>query len=495
MEAPPKFQMTVAQRELWERISRYEFDAPQTAYPFIERLAQENGWSLGFALRVEEEYRRFAFLAVSAGHPVSPPDAVDQAWHLHQLYSDAYWEEFNGQVLGISLSHQPTKGGREEQTKFADWYKLTAESYARFFGQPPPADIWPPVGPSLSQEHDFARVDRKENWVFPKAKFKTFGLFLGLVVMTAVLLAIAGSALMGKSVLDARGPDFLGFYLVSFVWLLVLAFILVSRAGFRPESGQGRELHPYELAYLSGGREAVAYAAIARLIKEGSLRREAGGDTFAAGETLLAHPHPVEEHLYRYAQNREGGGTAFSLSAAIKVPVLVMANGLEAAELLLSPAQHWRIRAWVAGLFGGLALLGADKILLGLSRSRPVFLLVVLTALTVFGCLMYCRKMSRLTSRGRELLKAAQDRSRSLANWAREGRMEPTAAEVALMVGVLGLSTLPAVGMSDLRRPLAPPAQATGDGGGGASCGASSCGGGGGSSGCGGGGCGGCGGS
>ena len=58
------------------------------------RLASENGWSREYAVRVMQEYRRFAFLAVAAGHPVSPSDAVDQAWHLHLVYTRSYWDEF-----------------------------------------------------------------------------------------------------------------------------------------------------------------------------------------------------------------------------------------------------------------------------------------------------------------------------------------------------------------------------------------------------------------
>ncbi|MCD6050790.1 MAG: hypothetical protein K0Q55_2193 [Verrucomicrobia bacterium] len=496
MEGPLKVQMTASQRGLWERISRYTFDTPGTAYPFVERLAEENGWPLGYALRVEEEYRRFAFLAVSAGHPVSPPDTVDQAWHLHQLYSDSYWEDFCNQTLGTAFSHHPTKGGAAEQNKFADWYKLTTESYVRFFGQPPPTDIWPPVGPSISQEHDFARVDRKNNWVFPKAKFWTLVMFLGLLGITTGVLALVGTVTMGGSVLNAQGPDFLGFYLFSFMGLLVLAFILVSRAKFRPGSIDINTVHPYEFAYLNGGRQAVVHAAIARLMKDGCLRREAGGDTFATGDARLENAHPIEERIISYTQNRQGGCTAFSLLAAVKVPTAALANRLEAAQLLLSAEQHWRIRALVLGLFGGLALLGINKILTGLSRSKPVFFLMMLTALTMVGCIVYCVKMSRRTSLGKEILTVVKDRCRSLADWSRQGRMEPVGADVALMVGVLGLSTLPAVGMTDLRRTLAPPSQGGGDGGsGGSGCsssdGGGGDGGGGGCGGCGGGGCGG----
>jgi hypothetical protein len=128
---------------LYERIKTYRFDGAGTPGTFRERLAKENGWSPGRAERVIGEYRRFAFLAAAAGHPVSPPPAVDEVWHLHLIHTRAYWEEFCPKVLGKPLHHDPSSGGAGEKRKFADWYARTVESYRRFFGGEPPADLWP----------------------------------------------------------------------------------------------------------------------------------------------------------------------------------------------------------------------------------------------------------------------------------------------------------------------------------------------------------------
>src|SRR4051812_24339272 len=38
---------------------------------FVRRLARENGWTLAYAARVIREYKRFIFLALTAGHPVT----------------------------------------------------------------------------------------------------------------------------------------------------------------------------------------------------------------------------------------------------------------------------------------------------------------------------------------------------------------------------------------------------------------------------------------
>ena len=92
-----------SQDPLWARIEAYEFDALDPGQPFVRRLAKENLWTEPYAERVIEEYRRFCYLAVQAGHPVVPSDEVDQVWHLHLGYSRDYWQEFCANVLGFDL--------------------------------------------------------------------------------------------------------------------------------------------------------------------------------------------------------------------------------------------------------------------------------------------------------------------------------------------------------------------------------------------------------
>src|SRR5262245_43333513 len=107
--------------ELLRRLEEFQLDSPEAALPFSARLARENQWTANDAQRVINEYKRFAFLAVAAGHPVSPSENVDQAWHLHLTYTQDYWKIFCPEILGQPLHHQPTKGGHDEHEKFGDW--------------------------------------------------------------------------------------------------------------------------------------------------------------------------------------------------------------------------------------------------------------------------------------------------------------------------------------------------------------------------------------
>src|SRR5688572_28429037 len=134
--------MKTEHADLLQRLEKFSLDSADASFPFSSRLAKENRWPLAYSHRVIAEYKRFAFLAVAAGHPVSPSEAVDEAWHLHLTYTQSYWKEFCPQVLQMPLHHQPTKGGSAEKEKFEDWYARTLQSYRIFFGEPP-ADIWP----------------------------------------------------------------------------------------------------------------------------------------------------------------------------------------------------------------------------------------------------------------------------------------------------------------------------------------------------------------
>ena len=97
--------MTSEQRELYGRIKAFCFDDGEAVFPFALRLARDNGWSKAYTARAIAEYRKFAFLAVVAGHPVTPSDQVDQVWHLHLLYTRSYWKRFCQEVLKRPLHH------------------------------------------------------------------------------------------------------------------------------------------------------------------------------------------------------------------------------------------------------------------------------------------------------------------------------------------------------------------------------------------------------
>ena len=108
---------------LLARIMAFEPDESGAQLPFTARLAREQGWTHVFAGRVVQEYKRFVALAMLSGHPVTPSEEVDQAWHLHLVYTRSYWHGLCRDVLGRDLHHGPTAGGADENGKFASVMK------------------------------------------------------------------------------------------------------------------------------------------------------------------------------------------------------------------------------------------------------------------------------------------------------------------------------------------------------------------------------------
>ncbi len=174
--------MNTEQTELYERIQTFSLDEPSAQLSFSKRLARDNDWSLQYARQVIEEYKKFAFLAVVVGHPVTPSDQVDQAWHLHLTYTRSYWQEFCTQVLRTPLHHDPTLGGEAENEKFDGWYSKTLESYERFFRTKPPVEIWSTPKDRFGLDLYFVRINTQQNWVLPKLQVQK-----GAAASTAIL--------------------------------------------------------------------------------------------------------------------------------------------------------------------------------------------------------------------------------------------------------------------------------------------------------------------
>jgi hypothetical protein len=171
-------------QDLLNRIQAFSFDERECALPFADRLARENQWSDMHAERVISEYKRFIFLAMVAGHPVTPSDEVGQVWHLHLLYTRSYWKRFCGEVLRRELHHDPTTGGRSETSKFEHWYDQTLDSYHRFFGAPP-QDIWPNAAVRSGEDLDYARVNTRRNCVIPMTWVRVF---YGAAILVALFM-------------------------------------------------------------------------------------------------------------------------------------------------------------------------------------------------------------------------------------------------------------------------------------------------------------------
>lgn len=235
--------------QLRARIQAFSPDEPGVVFPFSARLARENGWTRPFAERVMEEYRRFVYLAMTAGHPVSPSAQVDEAWHLHLTYTRSYWDEMCGRVLGRPLHHEPTKGGRAEGSKFVDWYTRTLDSYARAFGHAPQPDVWPPPAERFAQARRVPAVSTATHGMIRKPRLRR-GTLAAAVAFGALLVVAACTA---ERVGEVGG---LGFLAGIVIIIAILASMTASPGPARRRNGGSG--YGGGVIYDGGGRDRAA---------------------------------------------------------------------------------------------------------------------------------------------------------------------------------------------------------------------------------------------
>lgn len=220
--------MNDRQQDVLRKLRQFRIDDEHGGRPdltFAQRLARENRWSVVYAERVVDEYKRFAFLACFAGHPVTPSDQVDQAWHLHMTYTRSYWDRFCTQVLGRPLHHDPTRGGAGEDAKFDDWYARTLESYQGVFGDEPPADIWPPSSVRFNPHQRWVRIDAGRHWLIPRVRI---GRAAAATALLATPIAAAGCT-------PNNWPPTI--FIVAIVSVIAFTLIVNIIRGYRGNSG------------------------------------------------------------------------------------------------------------------------------------------------------------------------------------------------------------------------------------------------------------------
>lgn len=193
---------------LWQEIAQMRIEPAGATRTFGSRLAEENGWSRGFAAKVEAEYRRFLYLAATGQADVTPSDAVDQAWHLHLSYTRHYWDELCGRILGKPLHHGPSAGGPVERQRYRAQYEATLARYEATFGAPPPADVWPDADTRFAGR--WRRVDADRMLMIPKPRLRA-----GLALSLALPLAACAGGLFPEPWLPVALLGFGAFLLVS----------------------------------------------------------------------------------------------------------------------------------------------------------------------------------------------------------------------------------------------------------------------------------------
>jgi len=506
--SPPPAASTEADRAACLlRLNQYSPDAPDAPVPYSKRLAEAEGWSSLHTLTVIEEYKRFAYLAVFAGHPVTPSEAIDAAWHLHLQYSEEYWKVFCGEVLRAPLHHAPGVGAPDEDDAYAQQYQQTLDSYRSMFGMEPPPDVWP----QPESAHEDGAVDdqgfvaqRPRRAVTPTRVSTTRRVMrFAWPVIGVSLIAFTMYAAPDLDVLNYSGPRFLAFYLGVCV-LACLSIKALHRFAYsrRPqgEAGGGtqRQLEPDEAALMTGGTLRMAQVAALSLLDAGAIRivhpskRKRDRNTYVVANAQ----QPPKRHVNAWTwltQQKQHRSRWPDFQSRLVDEASDMTDRLRDGGWMWASGSMdgTTLAAWAIALL--VLWLGAVKVFVGLSRERPVMWLLI--EMAVFAIISW-RVTARLIGVGRAGPTVAADAALDVQRQRGQQGGGLSATDLLWMTAFAGTSVLANTAWAGYRGMLGGtgmPISAGGETDTSSSCsssgnGSSSCG----SSGCGSSGCGGC---
>ena len=476
--------------KLLQRITDFPLSDTAADITFASKLADDNGWTLGHAALVEQEYRRFLYLSQVAGHEVCPSDDVDQAWHLHLTQTHSY-QEFCLNVLGKFLHHRESKGGSQELHKHQKMYAATLASYRQILGSAPPPAAWPSVKQRFRLEKSSPSEAR---WQLP------FGFKPGMAATIGLaLLALAGAAFW---VLVWHAPIFPNMAGPSFLKLYVCALIVVAAVfgllwhGQTSGITQTRALDAFEAAWLCGGIQRVFATALASLVKRGLLDISWQGTMSRGARTQcrrtdavvdVGELHPVERICLDAMPWKTVDTSTITTIARGKLELPADASDklrtlqrrLENANLIFPQGQCSALLGTAALLLSALLTVAMARFIHGIGELRPVGFLAFAMLINTVMIALCLRPAATTTAWGRKLVADLK-----LAHAPLKDTTDRTSTLFALGFAIFGVQSVSADPRFDgFRRVVANPS----DGGGGGCSGGGGCGGGG----CGGGGCGG----
>jgi uncharacterized protein (TIGR04222 family) len=443
--------MDVTTSQLWTQIQALPLNDPTAEQTFTARLAKENGWRMAYAERVVQEYRKFLLLAKVAGHAVSPPDAIDQAWHLHILYTRSYWDDLCSQILGFKLHHEPSRGGRAERQKFAGLYAQTLQSYMNVFGMQPPVDIWPSPQAMRRMHSDFQRINKARYWIIPRITFSALLQRWGYSLAPLSLLVALPVGLFGLdlNVFNWSGMAFLEFYIFlligSFTMSMLLRYLVLGNTGSN-YGDSNKELTPDEISYLAGGPENCVAAAIGTLLRTGQLQVQAVNtlqgsavQSLSIGDSTNEPITEMQRQIFS-AVKSAGSYPIVELKKDFSSKVDQIAEKLEMQGLTYNASTMTMAQLLGAIPMAIVLITGAIKLYLGIVRDKPVVLLVVLMFATLVLCIFAVARKFR-TAAGETLLNTLRIQHATLEQQVKENPATP-AYDTGLALGLFGLGLL-----------------------------------------------------
>jgi uncharacterized protein (TIGR04222 family) len=296
---------------------------------------------------------------------------------------------------------------------------------------------------------------------------------------------------MTNDLMNMSGPEFLGFFLpASLIAFFASALLLYL---MRPSGEEWRPDDPYDVALARGGFNAVLEAAVAKLVHSRAITIDGTttNSQLALGSNVPERPHVAEQAVLRWV--KEGDSSMTTGSRLMESAMSTRQRALIEKGVLIGDGTRWFNYFIAASPMLVMGWLGADKMMVGLSRGRPVAFLVLSLGLMAVALVVMMMLRPKLTSSAVKTLNQAKAENSALRYAGTGGSLSHLdGRDVMFSVALFGMAPLIGTELGPVQRLMHPPGSSGGSSCGGSSCSSSSCG-----SSCGGGcggGCGGCGG-
>ena len=384
------------------RIEAFDFSAADDPLGFEGRLADDNGWTLGYALDVAEEYRRFLVLTQVAGHAVSPSPDVDEAWHLHLTHTVDY-EAMCRNVLGRFLHHEPARAGGGDAARYRTMYAGTLRAYVHAFGARPPEAIWPDADRRRAAS---PAVTPWPSWNVPSKLRRGHRLGIAAIAAAALCAWLAHAVGIASVLSSIPGPTFAG---VAVCAMPLLAWLAWQGGASAREPSDRDVLDPYEAAWLSGGAQRMTSTAIATLVERGVLlTRHAGvvSTTPPIGVNMTRTAgklHPVEQACLSAVA--DDGLRPWAACLAVEPVAWRCEQRLVAAGIATAESALPLPRALALLGLTLLLAIGLEGLFAAFGTPHPVGLLVVLMIPDAALMLVVAQRLRRSTVRAEDCLK------------------------------------------------------------------------------------------
>ena len=242
---------------------------------------------------------------------------------------------------------------------------------------------------------------------------------------------------------DLQGPQFLALYAIFGVSVLALLYV-GKRKNESGELGQVSLSDPYVIAYLRGGALETLRLGVAVLIDRGLLDMDDLHVLQTRKGTVARHgANELERAILERCQQPEPVHTVVddprlhAIARHSYEPDLLRKGLIAGCDVR---ARRWKL---VGGAIAALVVVAAIKVIIGLSRHRPVSFLIASAALFSVCALIATRGVR--TVRGDRILGDLEALFDALRH--RASGLQPNYAtnELALLVAVFGFEPLPAM--------------------------------------------------